>query len=168
MAVTVAGWMQIAVFIALLTAITPPLGAYLVHVFAGERVLLSRAFDPVERGLLRLVAADREPQDWKEYGRSVLVFSAVCLVAAYAILRTQSVHPWDHGIESSLPWDVAFNTAVSFVSNTSWQFYAGETSLTTFSQMTAWRRHAASATSGSTWSAACSTSCSRSASPARC
>jgi K+-transporting ATPase A subunit len=51
------------------------------------------------------------------------------------VLRTQAIHPWDHGIQASLPWDVAFNTAVSFVSNTSWQFYAGETSLTTFSQM---------------------------------
>ena len=51
------------------------------------------------------------------------------------MLRTQAIHPWDHGIDASLPWDVAFNTAVSFVSNTSWQFYASETSLTTFSQM---------------------------------
>jgi hypothetical protein len=51
------------------------------------------------------------------------------------VLRTQAIHPWDHGIQASLPWDVAFNTAVSFVSNTSWQFYAGETSLRMFSQV---------------------------------
>ena len=126
-AVTVAGWTQLVLFVAILTAITPPLGAYLVRVFAGERVLLARVLGPVEHGSLRLFAVDRAPQDWKAYARSALVFSAVCLVAAYAVLRTQAIHPWDHGIQASLPWDVAFNTAVSFVSNTSWQFYAGET-----------------------------------------
>jgi potassium-transporting ATPase potassium-binding subunit len=133
--VTVAGWTQLAVFVAILTAITPPLGAYLVRVFAGERVLLSRPLGPVERGTLRLFGVDGESQDWKAYARNALIFSAVCLVGAYAVLRTQAIHPWDHGIQASLPWDVAFNTAASFVSNTSWQFYAGETSLTTFSQM---------------------------------
>lgn len=138
---TVTGWLQFAVFIGLLTAIAPPLGAYLVRVFAGERVLLTPVLGPIERGALRLSGASPEPQDWKAYGRSVLVFSVVCLVAAYAVLRTQALHPWDNGIQASLPWDVAFNTAVSFVSNTSWQFYPGETTLTTFSQMTAIALH---------------------------
>jgi K+-transporting ATPase ATPase A chain len=134
---TLGGWLQLALFVALLTAITPWLGAYLVRVFTGERVLLTRMLGPLERSVLRLSGADLAPQDWKAYGRSTLVFSGVCLAAAYAVLRTQAIHPWDNGIQASLPWDVAFNTAVSFVSNTSWQFYAGETSLTTFSQMTA-------------------------------
>ncbi len=127
--------MQLVVFVVILTALTPPLGAYLTRVFAGERVLLTGMLGPIERGTLRLFGAELESQDWKAYARSALIFSAVCLVGAYAVLRTQAIHPWDHGIEASLPWDVAFNTAISFVSNTSWQFYAGETSLTTFSQM---------------------------------
>jgi potassium-transporting ATPase potassium-binding subunit len=86
--VTVAGWTQLVLFVAILTAITPPPGAYLVRVFAGEQVLLARVLGPLERGSLRLFAADGAPQDWKAYARSALVFSAACLVAAYAVLRS--------------------------------------------------------------------------------
>ena len=133
---SVAGWLQIAAFVAVLTAITRPLGGYIDRVFSGERVLLARALGPVERGLTRLVAG-REPagQDWKEYAYSVLLFSGVCWLALYLILRTQSIQPFNPQGFGPPPWNLAFNTASSFVSNTAWQFYRGETTLSSFSQM---------------------------------
>ena len=88
---TAAGWVQIALFGAVLTALTPLVGGYLFRVFRGERVALARVLGPVERLLYRAVATNpgRE-QDWKAYARSALVFSAVSWLALYLILRTQS------------------------------------------------------------------------------
>ena len=74
-------------------------------------------------------------QDWKAYARSVLVFSALSFALLYLVLRTQGLHPFNPQDLSSPTWDVSFNTAASFVSNTNWQFYAGETTLSYFSQM---------------------------------
>jgi K+-transporting ATPase ATPase A chain len=131
-----AGWLEIAAFVALLTALTPPLGAYMTRVFRGEAVALDRVLMPLERLILRTLPAEaRAPQDWKAYARSALVFSAACFVALYVLLRTQGLHPFNPEGFDSAPWDVSFNTATSFVSNTSWQFYAGETTLSYFSQM---------------------------------
>jgi potassium-transporting ATPase potassium-binding subunit len=134
--VTAGGWLQIALLLAVLTALTPLLGGYIDRVFKGERVLLARVLGPVERGLTRLTAGS-EPagQDWKEYAVSTLIFSAACFLALYLILRTQSIQPLNPQGFRSPPWDLAFNTAASFVSNTSWQYYGGETTLSNFSQM---------------------------------
>jgi potassium-transporting ATPase potassium-binding subunit len=133
---TTAGWIQAAVFIALLTALTPLVGGYLARVFQGEPVALDRVLAPAERLVYRALATDpREGQDWKQYARSALVFSAVCFVALYVLLRTQGLHPFNPEGFHSGTWDVSFNTATSFVSNTSWQYYAGETTLSYFSQM---------------------------------
>ena len=128
---------QIAVFLAVLTALAVPLGAYLQRVFGGgRRVALEGPLGPVERGLYRLLRVDpAEDQAWREYAVSMVVFSAVCTLTAYALLRVQSIHPFNPHHFRAMPWDVSFNTAVSFVTNTSWQFYAGETSLSLFSQM---------------------------------
>ncbi len=133
---TVRAVLQIALFIVVLTALAVPLGAYLQRVFTGRRIVLTRVLGPVERGAYRCLRTDpADDQPWTAYARSVLGFSAVCLVSAYVLLRMQSVLPLNARGFHAMPWDVSFNTAVSFVTNTSWQFYAGETSLSFFSQM---------------------------------
>jgi K+-transporting ATPase ATPase A chain len=133
---TLQGWLQIAVFFGVLTAVTPLIGGYMARVFAGERVLLTPVLGPVERLLYRVMRTDPErEQDWKGYARTVIVFSLVSWLALYLILRTQGVHPFNPQGFTSGTWDVSFNTATSFVTNTNWQFYAGETTLSNFSQM---------------------------------
>jgi len=124
------------VFFVVLTALTPIIGGYMARVFGGERVLLTPVLGPVERMLYRVVRTDPErEQDWKGYARTVIVFSLVSWLALYLILRTQGVHPFNPQGFHSGTWDVSFNTATSFVTNTNWQFYAGETTLSNFSQM---------------------------------
>jgi potassium-transporting ATPase potassium-binding subunit len=134
------GWVQIAIYVSVLIALTPPLGAYMARVYTpGETVLLERVLGRFERLLYRILRVDvTEGQDWKHYGRSLLVFSLVGWLVMYAILRTQTLHPFSTypGVQfHSGTWDVTFNTVSSFVSNTNWQYYGGETTLTYFSQM---------------------------------
>ena len=105
----------------MLTALTPVLGGYMARVYQGERVWLERLLSPFERLLYRAVGgAARNGQDWKSYGRAVIVFSAVSWFALYLILRTQSVHPWNPEGFGAGPWNLSFNTASSFVTNTNW------------------------------------------------
>ena len=133
---TVQGWLQIALYAALLTALTPLIGGYMTRVYRGDGVLLERALGPIERLIYRVVRADASAgQDWKGYARSTLVFSVISWLALYLILRTQGIHPFNPEGFDSAPWDVSFNTASSFVSNTNWQYYGGETTMTYFSQM---------------------------------
>jgi len=133
---TVTGWTQIVIFIAVLTALTPLLGGYMARVYQGRRVLLSALVGPVERLLYRVLRVDAsEEQDWKAYARSMLLFGLGSWLVLYIVLRTQGIHPFNPQGFVSGPWDLSFNTASSFVSNTSWQFYAGETTLSYFSQM---------------------------------
>jgi K+-transporting ATPase ATPase A chain len=130
------GWLQIALFLAVLVALTPLLGGYMARVYTGERVFVSRVAEPVERLLYRLLRVDpARGQDWKAYARSLLVLSALFWLALYLILRTQTLHPWNPEGFHSGTWDVSFNTTSSFVTNTNWQFYGGETTMTYFSQM---------------------------------
>ncbi|HEX2411212.1 MAG TPA: potassium-transporting ATPase subunit KdpA [Solirubrobacteraceae bacterium] len=126
---TAAGWIEIALYIAVLTAITPLLGAYMTRVYRGELTIgiVERSIDLLD---------GRRAQDWKAYAKSVLISSAVFFGVLYLILRTQGIHPWNPKDLDSAPWDVAFNTTASFVTNTNWQFYAGETTMSNFSQMT--------------------------------
>jgi K+-transporting ATPase ATPase A chain len=133
---TVSGWAQIVIFIVVLTALTPLLGGYMARVYKGRQVFLSRVAGPTERLLYRLLRVDpSEEQDWKDYARSVLIFSLGSWIVLYVVLRTQGTHPFNPQGFISGPWDLSFNTASSFVSNTSWQFYGGETTLSYFSQM---------------------------------
>jgi K+-transporting ATPase ATPase A chain len=134
---TIAGWLQIIVVVAGLTVSTPLLGGYKARVYQGQRVALSGVLGPVERALYRAfgVAPDRT-QGWKEYARSLLLFSAAGWLALYVVLRTQGIQPLNPQGFHSGPWDLSFNTASSFVSNTSWQYYAGERTLSDFAQMT--------------------------------
>ena len=134
---TVQGWVQIAVYVAVLTAVTPLIGAYMTRVYRGERVLLSPVLGPLERLVYRLLRVNPAAgQNWKEYARSVLVLSALFWIALYVILRTQGIHPFNPEGFDAAPWDVTFNTTSSFISNTNWQYYGGETTLSYFSQMT--------------------------------
>src|SRR3954447_110538 len=131
---TVAGWSEIVLYFVALTALTPVLGGYMARVYRSEPVLLERALGPLERGLYRLLGVDpRGGQDWKAYARSVLVFSAVSWGLLYVILRTQAIHPW-HRLPPGAS-DLSFNTTSSFVTNTNWQYYGGETTMSDFSQM---------------------------------
>ena len=130
------GCLQIAVFLGVVLAVTPLLGGYMARVFTGERVLLTPVLGPVERALYTAIGVDvGHGQDWKRYARSLLTFSAVSWLALYLILRTQTLHPWNPEAFHSGTWDVTFNTVSSFVTNTDWQYYAGETTMTYFSQM---------------------------------
>lgn len=130
------GWLQIVLLLAVLTGITPLLGGYIHRVFAGERVLLARALGPAERRFTALLAgSDPAGQDWRGYAGSVLMFSAVSWLALYLLLRTQSIQPLNPQGFGPAPWDLSFNAASSFVSNTGWQFYGGERTLSSFSQM---------------------------------
>jgi potassium-transporting ATPase potassium-binding subunit len=130
------GWLQIVIFLAVLVAIVPLLGGYMAKVLSGERVFLTPVVAPVERLIYRLLRVDpEEGQDWKRYARSLLVLSAVFWLALYVILRTQTLHPWNPQNFHSGTWDVTFNTTSSFLTNTNWQYYGGETTMTYFSQM---------------------------------
>jgi K+-transporting ATPase ATPase A chain len=133
---TLQGWLQILVFFVVLTALTPLIGGYMARVFTGERVFLTPVIGPLDRLFHRLLRTDPErEQDWKGYARTVIVFNLVSFLALYLILRTQGIHPFNPQGFKSAPWDVSFNTASSFVTNTNWQFYAGETTLSNFAQM---------------------------------
>ena len=132
----VQGWVQFVVFFAILVAIVPLLGGYMARVFQNERVFLTPVLGPLERFLYRVLrVTPDEGQDWKRYARSLLVFSAIFWLALYLILRTQTHHPWNPLGFHSGTWDVSFNTTSSFLTNTNWQYYAGETTMTYFSQM---------------------------------
>jgi K+-transporting ATPase ATPase A chain len=130
------GWFQIAFYLAVLTALVPLLGGYMARVYMGERVVLARVLGPVERLFYRAVRTnpDRE-QNWKQYATIVLVFSLLFWLVLYAILRAQGVLPFNPLRFSGAPWNVTFNTTSSFISNTNWQYYGGETTMSFFSQM---------------------------------
>jgi K+-transporting ATPase ATPase A chain len=130
------GFLQIAIFCALIVAVTPVLGGYMARVFRGERTFLDAIAGPPERLTYRLLRIDPERgQDWKAYARSVILFSLAGWLVLFLILRTQTLHPWNPGDFHSGTWDLSFNTASSFVTNTNWQYYGGETTLSYFSQM---------------------------------
>jgi potassium-transporting ATPase potassium-binding subunit len=130
------GFLQIAIFCALIVAVVPVLGGHMARVFRGERTFLDPVAGPLERSTYRLLRIDPEHgQDWKAYARSVILFSLAGWLVLFLILRTQTLHPFNPEHFHSGTWDLSFNTASSFVTNTNWQFYAGETTLSYFSQM---------------------------------
>jgi potassium-transporting ATPase potassium-binding subunit len=130
------GFLQIAIFCALIVAVVPLLGGYMARVFRGERTFLDPVAAPLERFTYRLLRIDpTRGQDWKAYARSVILFSLAGWLLLFAILRTQTLHPFNPENFHSGTWDLSFNTASSFVTNTNWQYYGGETTLSYFSQM---------------------------------
>ncbi|HEX5147134.1 MAG TPA: potassium-transporting ATPase subunit KdpA [Conexibacter sp.] len=130
------GWLQIAFFCAVLVACMPLVGGYMARVFTGETVGLTRVLGPCERGMYRVLRVDvSRQQDWKSYAKSLIALSLLFWLALYLILRTQTLHPFNPQHLTSGTWDVTFNTVSSFLTNTNWQYYAGETTMTYFSQM---------------------------------
>ena len=131
-----AGWLEIAMFVAATGLLTRPLGGYLARVYSGQRTLLRPVISPIERMLYRLAGVKAESeQGWLQYATSFLVFHALSIAALYALLRLQFVLPVKPQDFPALSPDLALNTAVSFVTNTSWQSYAGEATMSYLSQM---------------------------------
>ena len=133
---TMIGWLQIAIFFLAVLITIKPLGLYMARVFAGERTVLSPVLGRFETDLYRVSGiAPTKEQGWLAYTVSMLVFSLAGFTALYAILRLQAFLPLNPQGFADMAPDLAFNTAVSFVTNTNWQNYGGETTLSHFSQM---------------------------------
>jgi K+-transporting ATPase ATPase A chain len=133
---TIQGWLQAAIYFALLCALTKPLGLYLARVFSGERTWLSPVFAPVENLMYRLCRIDpKREMTATTYLLALFAFSAVGLAWLYLLLRTQKYLPLNpQGFDNLAP-DAAWNAAVSFLTNTNWQFYSGESTMSYLSQM---------------------------------
>jgi potassium-transporting ATPase potassium-binding subunit len=133
---TAIGWLQILLVLALVLVCVVPLGAHMARVYSGEKTFLSPVFGPLERGFLRLAGASAlRPQSWLGYTLAMLVFNAGGFLLLYAVQRFQGVLPLNpQGFDNVDP-ALAFNTAVSFVTNTNWQAYGGETTMSHFTQM---------------------------------
>jgi len=133
---TVNGWAQIALFVVVVVALTRPLGGFLANVMAGGRTWLTPVLLPVERGFYRAAGIDpAEEQTWWQYCRAVVVFHLAGFVFLYLILRLQAVLPFNPQGMAAVPPDLAGNTSASFLTNTNWQSYGGESTMSYFSQM---------------------------------
>jgi K+-transporting ATPase ATPase A chain len=133
---TLNGWLQILFFLLAVFVVTPPLGGFMARVFTGQRTWLDPLSRPVERLVYRLTGVDeRHQMRWTEYATALLMFSIVSMLVLYAMQRLQHVLPFNpQGIGAVAP-ALAFNTAVSFTTNTNWQAYGGETTMSYFTQM---------------------------------
>jgi K+-transporting ATPase ATPase A chain len=148
---TALGWFQIILFFACILAYTKPFGTYMYRVFEGEKTWLTPVFRPIERFVYRFGGVDEsEEMPWTVYAVAMLIFSAVTLLLTYAMLRCQAVlplNPMHFGTDKAPSWatamtpDLAFNTAASFTTNTNWQNYGGESTMSYFSQMVALASH---------------------------
>jgi K+-transporting ATPase ATPase A chain len=133
---TTIGWLQAAIFFGLVLLLTKPVGAYMARVFQGDRTFLTPVLAPVERAVYRLCRIDPAAEmTAATYLFAVLGFSIVSLVYLYALLRTQAFLPLNPQHFPNLAPDLAWNTAVSFTTNTNWQFYSGESTMSYLSQM---------------------------------
>jgi K+-transporting ATPase ATPase A chain len=136
--VTPNGWLQIALYVGFLIVLSPPLGRWIARVYAGERHVLARVCGPVERAFYRLADVNPEiEQRWTGYAVAVLAFSAAGFALTYLLQRLQGWLPLNPVHMGAVPPELAFNTAVSFATNTNWQAYGGETTLSYFTQMVA-------------------------------
>ena len=134
---TINGWLQIFVFLGLIFAVTKPLGVFMTRVFAGERTFLDPVLRPIERLLYRVTGVDETHEmRWTEYATTMLLFSAVSMLLLYLIQRVQGMLPFNpQHFGAVTPEHLAFNTAASFTTNTNWQAYSGETTMSYFTQM---------------------------------
>jgi K+-transporting ATPase ATPase A chain len=140
---------QVVVFVVLLIAVTVPLGAYMAHVFAGEPTFLDPVAKPIERVIYSFCRVDpRREMRWTTYLLTMLMFNLVGLVVLFLILLLQGFLPLNPQHVAGMRWDLAFNTAASFVTNTNWQNYAGETGVSYLTQMMGltWQNFASAAT----------------------
>ncbi|QRM34391.1 potassium-transporting ATPase subunit KdpA [Microvirga sp. VF16] len=133
---TLIGWLQIAIILATVLLAAIPIGAFMARIYAGKRTFLSPVLDPVEQSFYALAGVDpAREQGWRAYALAMLVFNGAGFLLLYGILRMQGVLPFNLQGFGGLSPDLAFNTAVSFVTNTNWQSYGGETTMSQFSQM---------------------------------
>jgi K+-transporting ATPase ATPase A chain len=133
---TIVGWVQIALFSVIVILITRPLGGYMTRVFAGERTFLSPVLRPVERAVYWCCGVDeKEEQHWLTYAVALLFFSVAGFVTLYALQRLQWYLPFNPQGQTGVEQSLAFNTSVSFITNTNWQAYSGETTMGYLVQM---------------------------------
>jgi len=133
---TANGWFQIGLYVLVLFLITKPIGVFLARVFEREKTVLDPLLRPVERLIYRLCGVDQNREmRWTEYGTTMLVFSTVSLILLYLIERLQYWLPWNPQTVANVAPDLAWNTAVSFTTNTNWQAYTPETTMSYFTQM---------------------------------
>ena len=133
---TLIGWIQIIIFCAIILALTKPLGSYMTRVFNGERTFMSPVLRPVEVGIYKIAGVDdRREQHWVTYSIAMLLFHVVGFLFLYAMIRLQTVLPLNPAGQSAVAEDLSFNTAISFVTNTNWQNYGGESTMSYLVQM---------------------------------
>jgi K+-transporting ATPase ATPase A chain len=133
---TANGWLQIGAFFLVLLAVTKPLGVFMTRVFAGERTFLDPILRPLEKLIYRTTGVDEKREmDWKEYTVAMLLFSVVSMLVLYLMERIQLWLPWNPQHIANVPQALAFNTAASFTTNTNWQNYGGESTMSYFTQM---------------------------------
>ena len=133
---TLNGWIQIAIYCVIIVALVKPLGWYMTAVFNGERTFLSPVFRPVEAGLYRLGGVDeKREQDWLTYTVAMLFFHVGGFLILYILMRVQGLLPFNPAGMTAVPEALSFNTAVSFITNTNWQNYGGESTMSYLVQM---------------------------------
>src|SRR2546423_15475916 len=130
------GWLQILVYVLAIVAVTPPLGRFMTRVFNRERTFLDPLLRPIERRISRLTGVD-DPREmrWTEYAVAMLLFSGVSMLVLYVMQRVQQWLPFNPQKLAAVPPDLAFNPAASFTTNTNWQAYSGETTMSYLTQM---------------------------------
>jgi potassium-transporting ATPase potassium-binding subunit len=139
---TLNGWIQIAIYCALIILFVRPFGAFMARVFEGERTFLHPALRPVERAVYWCCGVDeKQEQHWLTYAVAMLFFSVAGFVTLYALQRFQDVLPFNPQGQSAVEQSLAFNTSVSFVTNTNWQAYGGETTMSYLTQMAGLTMH---------------------------
>jgi K+-transporting ATPase ATPase A chain len=147
---TASGWIQLVIYVGLLLAMTRPLGVYLLQVLdpdrAGKGTFLDPVLGPIERFIYKILGVDpKKEHGWKSYGAAMFLFSAVTMLMTYVMLRLQDKLPGQHLLNpqalAGLPDHLAFNTAASFTTNTNWQSYTGESTMSYLSQMVALVSH---------------------------
>ena len=133
---TLNGWIQILVFCGIVVLLVKPLGGYMTRVFSGNRTFLSPVLGPLERGLYRIAGtSDQEEQHWTTYAVAMLLFNLAGFLVLYALMRLQGSLPFNPAGMTAVPTELAFNTAASFMTNTNWQNYGGESTMSYLVQM---------------------------------
>src|SRR5262245_9042871 len=133
---TLIGWIQILLYCAIIVALVRPLGGYMTRVFNGERTFLTPVLQPLEAGIYALGGVDaKREQHWLTYTVAMLLFHVGGFLILYALMRLQAELPFNPAEQSAVAPDLAFNTAVSFVTNTNWQNYGGESTMSYLVQM---------------------------------
>src|SRR5438132_12241621 len=139
---TANGWLQIGFFLLAILAVTAPLGRFMTRVFNRGRTWLDPVLRPIERAIYRTTGVDETREmRWTEYAVAMLLFSGVSMLVLYLMQRVQQWLPWNPQKFTAVPPDLAFNTAASFTTNTNWQAYSGESTMSYLTQMTGLAYH---------------------------